>query len=446
MVRPVLLNFLVLFSAAVAAWAQSSVPVGTGERTQSPYGNAEQPPLRLARESFPRHAFLFGLNIETAYDDDVLSNNANRHSDVTLGISPRLALRQERKRTTLALDYQPGFEFYRRTPGYNATSQGLQFDVGHRVKPRFSLRLRDSAHYRIGIFQPRSEGTFLTGLGSPSSLNETVITPRTREFQSNARLDAIYQKSQRATLALFGGELERDFRQINGGPNLFDARVASAGTEFSYRLSRTTTLGTLYIFQNLSFGTDSRATVHSGFLSAALELKPGLKVVLWGGPQYLRQRDSVTINFPTFTAHIQAFGTSWQGAYGGALTREARRVALQISVQRTVNDGGGVLTVVTNSLVHAGVRRRLARRWDAVLDGDFARTDALGALFPGGRIESQRAGLAIDRFLTDSLTAHLGYNFLHQRSFGQVPFLADVDRNRVNFGLSYRFSELGRRR
>ncbi len=70
------------------------------------------------------------------------------------------------------------------------------------------------------------------------------------------------------------------------------------------------------------------------------------------------------------------------------------------------------------------------------------RFSALASRWSGSSFEGQSMGLAFERTLTEHLTAHLGYNLIRQRSDGPVPLQADINRNRVSFGVFYQLSKI----
>ena len=88
------------------------------------------------------------------------------------------------------------------------------------------------------------------------------------------------------------------------------------------------------------------------------------------------------------------------------------------------------------------MRRRLGRQWHIVWNATFARTNALASRWSGSSFQGLSTGLAFQRTLTEHLAAHLGYNLVRQRSDGPVPLQADINRNRVSFGVFYQLSKI----
>lgn len=131
---------LAVFMASLG-WAQSSQPETAQAELGTVYGGGVQAPLRYATQSPLRNAFLFSIGEETWYDDNIFSNNANRHSDVVFSVVPRLAYLRQGQRVKWGLEFQPGFLLYREHPTYNSLNQGLAFDGQAQISPHVVVRL-----------------------------------------------------------------------------------------------------------------------------------------------------------------------------------------------------------------------------------------------------------------------------------------------------------------
>lgn len=442
---------LYLVLAGCGLWAQSTQPTPEPAPPDSmqalrPFGSGEQPRRNYAGSSFPRNVLLFSLAQETAFDDNVLSNNLDRRSDVSFGFAGRMAFRQERKRLTFALDYHPDLLLYRETPG-NVLNHGLELDLNYQPAPRLALRLRNSLHYTTGVFHPRSSEEFMTALGAPARLNDTIFVPRHRTFEDNLRFDAVYQKSHRTSLTFFGGLQNRDFiLEASSRERLQDTQGINAGVQYLHRLDRASTVGGLYLVQNLQFGDQSRALIHTAFFNYARRLSPGVTAEVFAGPQYMRSRERFQTELiflgSRATLAGEIFRAQWHGALGGSVTMRSSETVFQISARRMVTDGGGLLiSAVSNVLVEVSARRRLARGWHATWNLNVAHSRAMSSFLPDTTLESQSVGLALERSLTEDLTARLGYNFQRQRG-GPVLLQDEIDRNRLTLGFFYQLGKI----
>ncbi len=439
---------LLFLSTLFSAWGESTGQTGPYAQGPETFAKGEHRTLEYIGESLPRNIVILSLDDETGYDDNILGSNRTRRGDSFSAFGPRIVFLRKgdvtsrAQRLSFALDYRPYFLLYRRVGRLDTVNQAVHWDAKYQLGPSFALQLRDSFSYQSGMYQPHSNKDFLPQLASPTSLNQSVITPLSRTFQNESRLDAIYRKSTRTSVDLFGAFLDRrlSHKTISEVP-LFNARGIDAGLEYSYRLNPTSSLGVLYLFQNLNFGRQSRTVVQSAFFSAARRLPSDTTLSFFAGPQYTQQRGLSL--FPLFktnttnTGHIGS-GGPWSGAVGCSLSKQTERTVFQISGQRLVSDGGGFFGASTNFFIDLNLRRRLVGRWDGIWSLDYARTSALGV---ESSIRGQTAAFAIERSLTDRLSARLSYNYLLQRSGGQLPLFADVDRNRVSLGV---FCQLGK--
>lgn len=434
---------------AGAAWAQTQpAPERQPAPGPSPYGNGEQLLLRYSDDAAPRNTLLFSLRQNTAYDDNVLNNNALRVADVAFELGAHFGFQQQRKKFSFALDYSPGAVMYREQSSQNALNHGLQFDAQYELHPRFTLRLRESAAYRTGILFPAAGEDFASRLGPPAVSNSSLYTPLTRQFETTSRADLIYQKSYRTSFSVFSGYNLRDFRRgaATQAP-LADQQGVSGGFQYSYRVRRSTTLAGVYVFQNLHIG-DSRARIHGMYASAARVLSPRLRVDVWGGPQYAQLRDHFTLDVMLFGMPLQLVGDSrrerWNAAGGGSLAVSSERTALLLRGERTVTDGGGLLaSAAVNESFSVSLRQRIQRQWHGAWNLSLARTSLIDSPVGNGSIRLFNSGVSLERSLTEQITARATYNFVQQVSRGNVPFAAGIDRNRVSLGLAWQVAKHG---
>ena len=120
------------------------------------------------------------------------------------------------------------------------------------------------------------------------------------------------------------------------------------------------------------------------------------------------------------------------------MTFRSNETVFRLTGQRLVADGGGLLPAVMNSYEGAEIRQRFAGRWDVALTASNARSVALQGPTGKGAVDSQVAGIAIERPIVQTLSLHVGYDYLRQRTNQFVPFAFNADRNRFTLGLFYR--------
>ena len=407
------------------------------------YGDGEKAGLNYAGTSPPRNIIALGLNVGSTYDDNILGVKQQRVGDVDFLVGPSLNVRREGQRLNLALSYQPHFRIYQRASELNVVDQMLGFDAAYRASSRLTLRARTSAFYTTRIFQPNRNEEVLPGLGSPSSLNDTLFTPTARQLRWSSRIDASYQASPHDSIDLFVGQSTLDFRQqISNIGSLQNTKQKNAGLVYQHRLSPHTTMGMNYQYQDISFGSDSRTLIHSTFFSYAQQVSPSLTFSVFGGPQYSHLHDIVTLPLGPFTLRVPVFLATWNWALGGTLTKQLDKTAFQLTAQHQVSDGGGLLGAVVSSSVGGSVRRRLPGRWDAIWNAAYADNRSLDSTSSRGAYQSLPAGVGLERPLTEKLSVRVGYAFIHQRGTGQSQRFGNFDRDLWSVQFSYRFHEI----
>ena len=144
----------------------------------------------------------------------------------------------------------------------------------------------------------------------------------------------------------------------------------------------------------------------------------------------------------SFLLQVPISRTDWNWAIGGALTKRLDRTAFQLTTQRQVSNGGGLVGTVVSTSVGANVRRRLSRRWDAIWSGTYAQNNSFASGFPTNDYQSETAAFGLERSLTEKLSLRMGYDYLRQRGSGGTLSIADFDRDLWSVQFSYRFHQI----
>lgn len=390
-----------------------------------------------------RNILAFGLNAGSSYDDNILGNNRQRVGDVAFQFGPSLNVRREGQRLSFALSYQPHFRVYRKVSEQNGVDQTLGFDAVYKVSSRLSFRARTSAFSTTGIFQPNQNQESLPGLGSPSSLNNTVFTPTARQLTWSSRLDASYQAGKHDLVGIYAGQSKLDFhQQLSNAGSIQNTEQKDAGLVYQHRLTRHTTLGIDYQYEDIRFGSDSWTLVQSAFISYAQQVSPSLTLSVFGGPQFSRLNEVIVFPLGPFTVRVPVSLPTSNWALGGTLTKQSDVTAFQLTAQRQVSDGGGLLGAVVSSSAGASARRRLPGRWDAIWRAGYANNSSLDTTSSRGAYQSLTAGVGLGHSLTENLSVRVGYDFIHQRGTGQSQLFADFDRDLWSVQFSYGFHEI----
>jgi hypothetical protein len=172
--------------------------------------------------------------------------------------------------------------------------------------------------------------------------------------------------------------------------------------------------------------------MESAVVSVGARLAPTVTVTLFGGPEYVRIIGQSAVGV----------AGQFQPTGGGNITKEVRKIALDLSVERSVSGSGGLYALVKSTTASFGVRRRLVGRWEANLQGGAARADTSLLQFASGRTDALTGAFGLDRPLSRGSVFRISYNTTHQLSKGTMPISASFDRNLVTIGIDYRLKAI----
>jgi hypothetical protein len=339
---------------------------------------------------------------------------------------------------------------YKTASNFNQLDQRLEFDNEIHAGRHLLFKLKDSLDYATGVLEPQTNGNVSLPIGG-SGLNNTIITPFARQFGNDASGEIQYQASVRSSFDFEGGHGFRRFKDIgNPNPNfttsLFNTQSDTGSGTYNYRMTKHLTTGLEYRFEGLRFSQQFHTQTQGGYLKLLWEASPYVTFSIFGGAQYA---DSVGQFQVASTNPLQPGTTTvtlttqhWSPGGGGAVTFRSNQTVFRLTGQRLVADGGGLLAAVTNSYEGAEIRQRFAGRWDVVLTGSNARSVALQGPNGKGVVDTQAAGMAIEHPIVQTLSLHVAYDYIRQRTNQFVPFALNADRNRFTVGLFYRTRDL----
>ena len=427
------------------------LPVGVEAQTASPaaptpaqpavYGSGVQTPLRYAGETAQANQLSLSIGASTFYDDNVFARNSQRLSDEAVSFDPHLTLSRQTENLTISFDYLPYFLLYRQTDQLDRLNHVAGLNMTYRLGSHFNLGLHDTFSYQNGVFQSLTGQQIMSGLGSPTALNQTILPYTIRTLSNTSGLDLTYVKSQRTSLTLTGGYNQQKFgSQVVAGEPLYNSNGLSGGFQYKYSITEHTSFGLLLLHQDSTFrgsqvfGNNLRFQIESAFVSVGSRLSPTVTVTIFGGPEYVRIISGSAL-------HAGTTG-QFQGAGGGSITKEVKKFALDVSAQRTVASGNGLYTLVKSTTASFGVRRRLVGRWEANLQGGAARADTSLLQFASGRTDGLTGVFGLNRPLSRGSVFHISYDTAHQLSKGTLPISSTFDRNRVAIGIDYQLKAI----
>ncbi len=361
-----------------ASFTLMSAPLAAQEQERPAPKEPESNSAYITQEP-EASGFAVELHSAANWDDNILGNNAHRVRDYVFEEGALFSVWTKGPGWKLGLDYRPNGLFYRTASNFNQLDQRLNFDNEFHAGRHLLFRLKDSLDYATGVLEPQANGELSLPSGGLSNLNATLFTPFARQFANEASGEVEYDLSYRSSFNFSGGHGFRRFTGIGNAntspaPNLFGTQSDLGGGTYSYRVTKHFTAGLEYQYQNLSFSQSFHDITHGAFLRVLWDANPYTTLSFFGGGQY--------------------------------------------------SDSEG--------------QRRMGGKWDIVITGSNARSLALQGPNGKGAFDTQAAGAALEHPLVQTLSLHLGYNYLRQRANQSVPFAVDMDRNRFTLGLFLR--------
>ena len=342
---------------------------------------------------------------------------------------------------TINFDYTPFYMLYRQFSQLDRVNHAATLTMSFRLSSRFILGLHDTFSYQNGVYPTLTGQTILAGPASPTALNPFLFSPTTRTLTNTPGLDLTFMKSSRTSLTLSGNYNQRKFAsQAGAGQPLYNDTSVSGSFHYQYRVTEHTSFGLLLLHQDSTYqggeilGSQQRSQVASSVVSVTSRLSPTVTVTLFGGPQYIHTLGQ--------SSEGRSLAGEFEGSGGGSITKEVRKTALDLSLQRAVSDGGGLYTSVINTNATFGVRRRLVGRWEASWTGGAAEADTSLLQLGNFKTDSLTGGFTLNRPLRGGSMFHIAYATTHQLSKGTLPVLADFDRNQVTIGIDYQLKAI----
>lgn len=419
-----------MFPGLVAAQTGST---GIANSTQgNGFAPGAQSPLQFAGEGAALNQVSLSIGVSSLFDNNVLDNNADRISDEALALTSHFDATRQSEHLTISFDYVPFFTVYRQLQAYDRLNQSANLRIGYLLTPRVRLDAFDSFSYQNGIYPGLTGETILSGSPSPVALNSLIYAPTLRTLLNSPGLSLTFEKSRRTSLTLSGGYSQRKFGSAGVvGQPLYNSTGFDGSFQFQYKATEHTTLGFSLLHEDSTyqggqiFGALERSQVESVFFSAGSRLTPSVTVSVYGGPQYIH-----------FLGSSSGLVNSLEGSGGGSITKEVRKTALNLSLQRMVTDGGGFYTSVMSTNATLGVRRRLGGKWEVDLHAGGSQIDT-ALLLTNEKTDAMIGGIDLTHPLRGGSSLHFAYDSIHELSEGSLPVLANFDRNEVTIGFDF---------
>lgn len=434
----ILIQFaLLIFSLPL--WGQASAPEPLG---------AEVPPLLTGEEAAVKNMLTLGIRVADTYDDNELSNNTQRVGSFQYDIQPTVSFEQALKRLDWSFHYSPGFSINQRLANQRYFSQSGSADVAYELSSHLLMRVHGATTITTNPFDQLDRNSSSSQLSLQDRPNGAVVLPQVKQIGEEGSLDVDYELSEHTSIGATGSFSNMSFRNLQGdktsNSRLIDTRIVHGRSYIAHKISRKQTIGANYDFQDLSFPkAHARTETHSFQLFDTFEFKPGMKLTIFGGPDYSRLHDQVEVNLFFFQITIPVFRTMWSESGGADFSWQTPRTALRSSFVRKVSDGGGLIGAV---LLHSGdleVRRELTRRWTGDIGGNYSDSNSLTAgvgLSTGtSHIRSYSASGGFTRRISENIDFGIHYQRLHQNQGSPSGLALVADHNRVYASIEYQW-------
>jgi hypothetical protein len=287
-------------------------------------------------------------------------------------------LQKNSSRSQFALNYLAGGTVAHGQNGLNSVVQLLSFNQTINWR-RWNLLVTGQFSYLPessfgggeggGAWQPPD----YFNLASSFIPNQSIYTSRGGRVSNITIGQVEYSASPRGSLTFSGGYgilrfLETDL--LNSG-----MAIGSAG--YSYRVSRHDSLGVIYRYTGVRFGSLDRAIdAHDAHLAYGRNLTGRLVFRVSAGPEFRFVRDPGAA-----VAHGVYWGLDSSLQYG------LRRTSLTLSYHHAISGGAGVFAGAETDQVGGAIDRSLTRMWIGTVGIGYAKNHALdvGSLDSSGR-------------------------------------------------------------
>jgi hypothetical protein len=440
-----------LLMMAMPAWSQVDT---NGTAPASPVSDAAPmlTPPPVSGQSYPtapageaRSNYLrYGLTFNTAYSDNATESSSGSISEASYSLWPTIALDETTLTLHSVLTYTPGFTFYQKTSGLDATDQTVSIDEHYRVSPHVTLSGGDSFHKSSSVFnQPDyASGSVSGGAQGP---NLSVVAPIAEVLTNSGNVGATYQFAENGMVGANGTFTNMHYPNSSQVPGLYDSSSQGTSAFSSLRISRMHYVGVNYQYQRLiSYPTEglNETQTHAILFFYTLYATPTFSVSFFGGPQH---SDTVQPPLPPLNVQLPA-ARAWTPAAGASLSWQGRLNSVAVSYKHIISGGGGLFGAVLMDSASLSLQQQIARSLSGSLGAGYTQNNILGSLLSAGNDGHTVSGTAsLQKQLGEHFNAQVGYTRLHQ-SYGGVAVLStNPDTNRGFVSVSYQFSRpLGR--
>src|ERR1700730_5526260 len=255
--------------------------------------NGQMGSLAFSSESERTNLLTGGLSLSTSYDDNALSNNADRVGNISYWISPNIAMRETRTRAVWELNYAPGFILNQRIG--NEYAHNLFFNSQFRLAERLTLQIGDTFSRGTTSSIALGENLLQSGGNVLQQSNASIVQPLARRKSNGTHLDLVYQLGEGTIVGVGGSFNDAKYDDVANGVDarLLNSHSGTATAYYSHRLSARNSLGVTYIFSSVTTPVRSGEGVNSHNVQLFYPFTPSARtsLSLFAGPDHSNTQD-----------------------------------------------------------------------------------------------------------------------------------------------------------
>ena len=342
------------------------------------------------------------------------------------------------RHTSVGIDYHGAINHWTKATYYDNTDQFLNIGIKHQFSRHLSLNFRESA----GLFdQSFNLGAIQEAL--PYDPSQTTL-PTTNFFDNrttylNLQADLVYHLTPRLSFDFGGGGYVNRLRSSV----LYGVTGEGATGDVQYRLTRRTTVGANYQFEQFSFtrifgGTD----LHSFRGALSMRLSKTLELSGYAGVTRFESKfvQQVPVD-PAITALLGisfgqqvVYGVHWTPDIDVRLSRSVHEGVFYLTAGRLVTPGNGLFLTSEQTTVAGGYNYTGLRRWSFGLTAVYNDGTSVGNI--SGKYGNEGGTLNVSRQIAHNF--HFVMSFAGNRYFSQTftQYNRPIYDVRIGFGWS----------
>jgi len=429
-------SLMLAFAAAKAGYSQvdpSAIgPPVIPDEMQTPHPVSGEPYPNVTISETRSNYLEAGIDIETAYDDNVLANEsiAPVH-DTDYSIKPAIELDRTTPRIHEAITYSPIFTLYEHTSARNESDQDVLASFSCHLSTHVAMSTRDTLHKSTNILnQPLGVIN-----GSMQFSTEGIVAPFADMLSNEANDGLTYQFKANGMIGADGATTLTHYHNQAIASGLYDSTSRSGSGFCDHRLSVTQYIGEIYQYTWMtasSVNANSITQTHAIYSFYSLILRMTISMSMAAGPQYVIAAQSTLLDI-----------RSWKPAVIASIGWQKRYTNLAASYSRTITGNGGLLGAFNTTNAQANARWQLTRTWTLGSAASYMLSKNVDSVAsssnPGGH--SISGTISAEHGIAEHFKAEIGYMRLHQ-SYRSISVISNrPDSDRAYIALSYVFEK-----